>query len=646
MFDLFRSRDKAVRILLGALLLLVAFSMLTYLVPNYNNGTTSSDTVIAEVGKTTITLAETQRLIQSTIRSRQLPTEILPTYIPQMLDQMVTDRAMELEATRLGIQVSDADVAEAIRQLVPSLFPDGKFVGKEAYASMLAQQNMTIDQFESDLKRQVAISRLRDIALEGTVVTQPEIEAAFRKKGEKIKVEFVRLTVDKYKAESEPTLQEMQNYYKANPAQYTSPEKKNLTVLVIDQSKVEATVNATDADLQRMYAQNQEAFRTPERVKARHILLKTEGKQDAAVKAKAESLLKQIKGGADFAKLAKQNSEDNGGGTGGSAANGGDLGDWITHGQMVPEFDKAIFSLKVGETSDLVKTQYGYHIVQTLARQDAGIRTFAEVKGELAAQWKKQRVNDLMQEVSDKAQPALQKDPTHPEKVAADYNMDVVRADGFLAGAAVPELGPSADFDQAVATLKKGEVSQPISSGNKVALAIVNDVIPPHPSSFEEVQSQIREMTVRNRSTAAVQKHANELIEKAKAMGGDLAKAAKSMGLDIKTSTEVDRAGKIEGLGIASYVSEGFSKPDGTIFGPVGVPDGGTIVAKVISHSGADMSQMAAQRSEIRDEIKSQKAGERNTLFESGLKDMFIKQGKIKIHQDVITRLIANYRTS
>jgi peptidyl-prolyl cis-trans isomerase D len=646
MFDLFRSRDKAVRILLGALLLLVAFSMLTYLVPNYNNGSTSSDTVIAEVGKTTITLAETQRLIQSTIRSRQLPTEILPTYIPQMLDQMVTDRAMELEAARLGITVTDADVAEAIRQIVPSLFPDGKFVGKEAYASMLAQQNMTIDQFESDIKRQVAVSRLRDIALEGTVVTQPEIEAAFRKKGEKIKVEFVRLTADKYKAESEPTLQEMQNYFKANAAQYTSPEKKNLTVLVIDQSKVEATVNATDADLQRMYAQNQEAFRTPERVKARHILLKTEGKQDAAVKAKAESLLKQIKGGADFAKLAKENSEDNGGGTGGSAANGGDLGDWITHGQMVPEFDKAIFSLKVGETSDLVKTQYGYHIVQTLARQDAGIRSFAEVKGELAVQWKKQRVNDLMQQVSDKAQPALQKDPTHPEKVAADYNMDVVRADGFLAGAAVPELGPSADFDQAVATLKKGEVSQPVSSGNKVALAIVNDVIPPHPSSFEEVQGQIREMTVRNRSTAAVQKHANELIEKAKAMGGDLAKAAKSMGLDIKTSTEVDRAGKIEGLGIASYVSDGFSKPDGAIFGPVGVPDGGTIVAKVISHSGADMSQLAAQRSEIRDEIKSQKARERNTLFESGLKDMLIKQGKIKIHQDVITRLIANYRTS
>ena len=98
--------------------------------------------------------------------------------------------------------------------------------------------------------------------------------------------------------------------------------------------------------------------------------------------------------------------------------------------------------------------------------------------------------------------------------------------------------------------------------------------------------------------------------------------------------------------GIASYVSEGFTRPDGTIIGPVGTPDGGTIVAKVLSHSGADLSQLAAQRSTVRDEIKSQRARERNTLFESGVKDMLIKQGKIKIHQDVITRLIGNYRTS
>jgi peptidyl-prolyl cis-trans isomerase D len=644
MFDLFRSRDKLVRIFLGALLLIVAASMLMYLVPNYNTGTTGSDTVIAEIGNDAITLVETQRLIQATIKGRQLPMEILPNYIPQMVDQMVTERAMVYEAERLGLQVSDADVADSIRQLVPSLFPDGKFVGKEAYANMLAQQNMTIDQFESDLKRQVLLTRLRDIAMEGTIVTQPEIEAAYRKKNEKIKVEFVRLTADKYKAESQPTAQEMQDFYKANPTRYMSSEKKNLTVLVADQAKLEATQSSTDADLQRMYSQNQEAFRTPERVKARHILLKTQGKpasEEAAIKAKGENLLKQIKGGADFAKLAKENSEDPG-----SAANGGELGDWITHGQMVPEFDKAIFSLKVGQTSDLVKTMYGYHIVQTLAHQDGGVRSFAEVKNELAAQWKKQRVNDLMQLASDKAPAALQKDPTHPEKVAAEFNMQVVRVDKYAAGTVVPELGPMPDFDQAVAPLKKGEVSQAVSSPTKIALAMVNDIIPPHPSSFDEVQGQIRDLIVTNRSNMALQKHGNELMEKTKAMGGDLEKAAKSMGLEVKTSNEVDRSGNIEGIGLASYLSEGFSKPDGTVLGPMSVPDGGIIIAKVIAHKDADLSQLAAQRSAIRDEIKSQRARERNTLFETGVKDMLIKQGKIKIHQDVINRLIGNYRTS
>ena len=241
--------------------------------------------------------------------------------------------------------------------------------------------------------------------------------------------------------------------------------------------------------------------------------------------------------------------------------NGGELGDWITHGQMVPEFDKAIFSLKPGETSDLVKTVYGYHIVQTLARQDGGVRSFAEVKPELAAQWKKQRVNDLMQLASDKAQSALQKDPTHPEKVAADFNMQVVRVDNYVPGAPVTELGPSADFDPAVATLKKGEVSQPVTAGNKLAIAVVNDVIPPHPSTLAEVHNQIRDLMVQNRSTAAVQKHANELVEKAKAMGGDLAKAAKSMGLETKTSNDVDRAGKMEGLGSPATYRKASASP-------------------------------------------------------------------------------------
>jgi peptidyl-prolyl cis-trans isomerase D len=643
MFDLFRSREKSVRILLGALLLLVALSMLTYLIPSYNTGTNTSDMIVAEIGKDdVITLPEVQTLIRNTVRGRQLPPDILPTYIPTMVDQMVTDRALAYEAARLGFQVTDADVADTIRLEAPSLFQDGRFVGKDAYAAMLAQQNITIAEFETDLRRQLLITRLREVAIEGTIVSPLEIEQAYRKKNEKIKIEYAKIPNDKYRGEAQPTTEEIQNFFKANNARYQTPETKNLAVLIADPAKMEQAATPTDPDLRRMYSQNLDSFRTPERVKVRHILLKTEGKpasEEPAIRAKAEDLLKQIRGGADFAALAKKNSEDTA-----SAANGGAMPDWVTRGQTVPEFEKAAFSLKPGETSDLVKTQYGYHIIQVLQHEDARLQPFEEVKNELTTQWKKQSANDAMNKISDMAQAALQKDPANPEKVAADLNMQLVRVNGHTANQVVKEIGPNPDFDQAVAALKKGEASQLlVLPDNKVGLVLVTDVIPPRPETLEEVQNQIRDTMVQNRLTMVVQNHAKELVDKAKSMGGDLAKAAKAMGLEVKTSGEIDRSGSVEGLGSASYVQEGFTRPDGTVFGPISTPDG-TVVAKVLQHVDPDMSKLPEQRVALRDEIKSQKARDRNSLFEAGIRDALIKQGKIKIHQDVINRLIASYR--
>jgi peptidyl-prolyl cis-trans isomerase D len=250
-----------------------------------------------------------------------------------------------------------------------------------------------------------------------------------------------------------------------------------------------------------------------------------------------------------------------------------------------------------------------------------------------------------MNKISDTAQAALQKDPAHPEKVAAGLNMQLVRVDGFGAGQTVKEIGPNPDFDQAVAPLKKGEVSQLLAlTENKVALVLVTDVTPPRPQTFEEVQSKIRDAMVQSRLSAAVQNHARELAEKAKSMGGDLAKAAKSMGLEVKTSGEIDRSATIPGLGSANYVQEGFTSPDGTVFGPISTPDG-TVVAKLLQHVDPDLSKLPEQRVALRDEIKSQKARERESFFEAGLREALIKQGKIKIHQAVIDRLLAGYHS-
>ena len=643
MFDLFRSRERSVRILLGALLLLVALSMLTYLVPQYNTGAPTPDTVVASVGRDQITTGDVMKRIQGQMRGRQFPPDLIATYVPQMVDGMVGERALAYEATRLGFEVSDDDLRASIQQMIPSLFPDGKFAGKEAYATALAEQQLTIQEFESNLRRQILITKLREVAVEGTVVSPLEIEHSYQESHEKIKIQYAKVTGDKYRAEVTPTQKDIETYFQVNQARYQVPESRNLAILVADQAKIGESLVPTDADLLRLYNLNKEQFRTKERVHALHILLKTAGKppaDDAKIKAQAEDVLKQIRAGGDFAALAKKYSEDNG--EGGSAAKGGDL-DWIERGQTLPEFERTAFSLKTGETSGLVKTEVGYHIIRVLAHEDAHLTPFDQVKAQLATNWKNDRVNDIMQQISDKAQAALQKDPLHPDKVAEQFHMQVVRAEGARPGVPVAEIGTNSDFDQSIVGLKQGQVSQPVAlPGNKLALAVVTAVIPSRPNTLAEVENQVRDAIVQSRLAAAVQTHTKELADKAKA-GGDLAAAAKSMGIEVKMSDEFTRTGSVEGIGPASYVHEGFTLPVGSVFGPLGTPEG-SVVAKVIERVPADMSQLAAERSKIRDEIKSQRARERNTLFETGVREALRRQGKLKYHEDVIKRLVAQYR--
>jgi peptidyl-prolyl cis-trans isomerase D len=372
-----------------------------------------------------------------------------------------------------------------------------------------------------------------------------------------------------------------------------------------------------------------------------HVLVNTQGKspeEEAKLKAKAEDILKQVRSGANMSELVKKYSDDPG-----KVQNNGEY--WVQQDSgLVPEFKAAAFRLKPGE-SDVVKTTYGYHVVKVLKHEDAHLRSFEEAKPDLITQWKTQRAAALMQQISDKVQTDLQKDPNHPEAVAAKYNMQVVKADNYTPGTAAPEIGVNNDFDQSVAGLKQGEVSQPVAlPGNKLALAVVAGIVPARQQTFDEAKDGIKESMIGTRVNRIVQNKATDLMNKAKSMGGDLAAAAKSMGLEVKTSDDFGRTGTVEGLGTATYLQDGFRTPDGGIFGPINIPDG-EVVAKVVSHVAPDMSQLDAQRNQIRDDLKQQKARDRNMLFEAGVRDQLIKSGKLKVNNQALQRLIANYQS-
>jgi len=639
MFDLFRRRDRVVRWMLTALLLLVALSLVTYLIPGSGMPGGFDEQVVAEIGKEKLTLREVQLALTNASRERKIPSELMGVYVPQIIDNMVQDRAIAYEAQRLGFKVTEKELAEAIQSTLPQLFQDGKFVGRDVYSQFLAQQNLTVEQFEANFRKQILLTKLQGLVLEGMVVTPQEVEREYRRRNEKIKIDYIAFHPDKFRSQVTVTPEEMMKQYESRKAGLMLPERRSFDVIIVNDAKMAAQIQLSDDELRRIYLASQDRYRTEERVRARHILLKTMDKPAEEIpklEARAKDLLKQLKGGADFAALAKQHSEDPG-----SAAKGGDL-DWVTRGQMVPEFEKTAFSLKPKEISDVVKTQYGFHIVQVLEKQDARLKPFEEVKAELAAERRKALAYERVQTTAEAIRNALLKAPMETEAVAKQHGLTVTPVEKAKAGTPIPGLAENAELDGFLFSAKKGEVSPVIqTAGNTLVVAVVKEIFPAHQAEFKDVEKGIREALIREKAEALAKEKSAEAMKKL-AAGGDMKAVAKAYGLEVKSTPEFDRAGAAEGLGPASYLEEGFLKPVGTLLNPVEL-SGQVFLVKVTSKSEADMGKFALERENMVASIKAQKARERDELFRDGLTQRLIKEGKIKMHDRVIKRLIASY---
>ena len=643
MFDLFRSRDKAVRILLGVILGIVAISMVTYLIPGATSGAngTGDDNIIARIGDDKITSQNALQAVSASLQGRKIPPEMIGYFAPQAVENLINQRALAYEAKRLGIQVSDDDVAVAARQQLPASFldKDGK-VNEDVLSQALAQQNATIPQFIEDVRRVLLVGRVRQVVESGIVVSKSDLEQEFKRRNDKVKISYVLIKPASVEQQIQIPPADLLAYFKKNQAMYQTPEKKSLAIILLDSSKVAGTVAPSDAELQGVYNSSLDRFRTPERVKIRHILIAiNKTTTDAQAHATATDVLSQLKSGKDFAELARKYSKDPG-----SAAKGGDL-DFVSRGQMVKPFEDAAFSLKTGEMSGLVKTDYGYHILQVQAREDAHVKPFAEVKDALATEYKTRKAGEMMQQLSDRAATDLKKDPAHPEKAAADVNGELIKADNVKPGDPLPQIGVNQDLQNAILSLKQGGVGAPVTIPgiNKVAIAEVTGVVAAHPATLDEVRAQVEGALRREKTGDLVQKRADDLAAKARANGGNLAEAAKEMGLEIKDSADFNRQGAVEGFGSASLLGDAFSAKDGSVIGPLNSADGKAVV-KVLWHTPADLAQFATQEASMRDELKSKVTRERLALFEEGVRKQLEKEGKVKVQQDALNRLLQGMR--
>ncbi len=627
--------------MLGAILIVVAASMVTYLIPSsgLNQTTGTDETVLAEVAGQKLTQAQFQQRFATQMQSMQgVTAEMAQVFFPQFLDSLIQSMAVDYEARKMGITASDDEVLIGLMSQYQPFFPNG-VVNRDQLEQYLASQGMTLDDATNQMRDHIIQRKLLDAVLEGIVVTPAEVEAEFSRRYDKAKISYIGFPATKFADQVKPTDEDLRKIYEVSRNEYPVQAKNSYQVVVLDQEKVAASMTLTDEQLRAEYSKSMDNFRMPERIHVRHILVSTEGKSDSekkALKTKADDILKQLKNGADFAELAKKDSDDKG-----SGEKGGDL-DWIVKGQEVPEFDAAAFALKPKELSPVVTSSFGYHIIQVLEKEPARVKPFEEVKASLADDLKKQELTDKVQMLGDQIRAALEKSPGSAAEVAMQYGAQLVTVPEAIPGQPVPTLGLSPELDAAVAQMKPNDVSPVLSlPGDRLAVVVLKARIPARLSNFDEVKEQIRQKYIQGQAQLLADEEAKKAVELLRS-GEDMEKVAKSFKLDMVTSSFFGRSDSVEGLGQAAYVEEAFTKPVGTILGPTMI-NGRDVVSKVLEKITADPGALAAQRSTIMLGLKQQKAAERADLLADSVIAKLTQEGKLKRYDKAILALRASY---
>ncbi|MGH7192436.1 MAG: peptidylprolyl isomerase, partial [Candidatus Saccharimonadales bacterium] len=333
-----------------------------------------------------------------------------------------------------------------------------------------------------------------------------------------------------------------------------------------------------EADIQQYYNTHQQQFQVPEEVRVRHILISVPAKADAktveAAKAKAEGILKQLHDGANFAALAKKYSDDPG-----SKAQGGELG-YIQHGATVPEFDKTAFSLQPGQTSGVIRTQFGFHILQVEDRQPAHVKPLAgPVHDQVKANLTQQDQTQAAQKYATQLQTQAQQEGLL--KMAAQNHLQVVTTDPVASGGVVSGLADATQLLTHAFTMKPGAPPATASTGDGYAVFKVLSVVPAHAPTFDVYKSHVLEDFRNQQIGALVRSRTQQLAIKAKEEN-NLAKAAKEVGATLKTSDLVDSTAQVPDLGsMSDQASVAFTLQPGQISGSIVTPQDG-IVLKVL----------------------------------------------------------------
>ena len=645
-----QNAGPTLKIILGALLVIICASMAITLIPGGIGSSLGIGAppagVLATIGDQTVTVPEVQREARAMIR-QQFPrggpqaSMLLPYFAGQAAEQLINEKALVAEAHRMGLRVNDDELRDELQhgQLGSMLFPDGKFVGQEEYENFVQRNDLTVPQFEGLEKNFILVRKLRALVSSSAFVGDPEVRDEFNRRNAKVKFEYAVITQADILKGLHPTDEELKAFYERNKANYNNSikEKRQIKYVVVDTATAAATTVA-DQDLQAYYDQHRDEYRVPEQVKVSHILIKTPlpapgAKEDekaiADARAKAEGALKELKAGGDFAKLAEKYSDDPG-----SAKSGGELG-WIGRGRTVPEFEKAAFSLGKGQTSDLVKSSYGFHIIRVEDKHDAHLKTLAEVKGEIEEKVKQQKTARATEAAANALLSQARTDGF--DKAAAAKGQAAVSTEFFSRTDALPGLAANPQFMDAVFNESEKAPPDVVQVPQGYVVFQLLGVKPPATPTFEEIRSRVESEFKNERAGFLLQQKTQELSDRAKAEH-DLKKAAKDLGAAVKTSDLVLPDGQVPDIGSMSNASAIFSLKPGEISGPI-TAGGNGVVAQLLEKQAPTDQEFTEKKDQIRQSLVEAKQNDLFGLFVTNLRKDMEKSHRLKVNQEEMKNL-------
>jgi len=530
------------------------------------------------------------------------------------------------EAQRLGLTVSSEE-AQASIQNYPAFQKEGVF-DKDTYLRALQRARLTAKEFEANHMQMLLISKIQGLILSSAQVSDKEASDSYRATFEKVNLDAISLLPSDIKDVS-LTPEEVRGYFAKHREQFKIPVRVRANYLLFDPKDYSKQVQIASKEVEDYYQNNREKFSQPKRVKIRHILIKADAKktEDSAIaRKKAESIREEAVKGKDFAQLAKQYSEDTG-----TKKQGGELG-YISRGQVIPEIEEAIFSLKVAGISNVIQTPYGFHIVKVDEIQEARVEPLEKVKDQIQSLLRTRKARELAYDEADQAYAVAAKGKAL-DIFAREKNLAIKETSLFSLSEQI-ELEPK--LKDAALSLSKGEISPVLRLGETFAVLQVLERHESRAPELKEVEGKVSEALRQEKQKEKALAKAGEILEKLK-KGGDFKSLAAKEGFKVEETGFFERGAEPPKIGSSEELQKALSSlnlknpyAESPIF-----LNGKYFVLRLKEIKGIDQARFDSQKENHRRALLQQKQEIVLENWLEGVLEQAKAKGKFKMIQEV-----------